>query len=140
MTEIDFYTHADDRLQVAARLCVKLHGLGRRVRVLTLDSAMTARLDTMLWTTPSIGFVPHCRMANALAAETPIIVDDATEHSGVAEVLINLRSEQPPFFRRFERLAEIISDDPEVVAAGRTKWQMYKQQGYTLRVHDLRDS
>lgn len=138
MTEIDFYTHAEDRLQVAARLCVKLHSLGRQIRVLTVDRPMTTRLDTLLWTTPAIGFVPHCRMSDAVAAETPIIVDDALEHVGVAEVLINLQSEQPPFFRRFERLAEIVSDEPEVVAAGRTKWQMYKQQGYTLRVHDLR--
>jgi len=138
MTEIDFYTHADDRLQVASRLCVKLLALGRKVRVLTLDRTMTSRLDTMLWTSPAIGFLPHCRLSDALAPETPIIVDDALEHSGDAEVLINLHVEQPPFFRRFERLAEIVNDEADIVAAGRTKWQTYKQQGYTLRVHDLR--
>ena len=65
-------------------------------------------------------------------------IDDALDHTGIAEVLINLQSELPPFFRRCVRLAEIVHDDPEVVAAGRTKWQMYKQQGYTLRVNDLR--
>jgi DNA polymerase-3 subunit chi len=138
VTEIDFYTHAEDRVQVAARLCFKLHGLGKKVRVLTADAAMTGRLDTLLWTTPPIGFVPHCRLSDAAASETPIIVDDLLEHSGVAEVLINLHVEQPPFFRRFERLAEIVSDDSDVVAAGRIRWQTYKQQGYTLRVHDLR--
>jgi len=138
VTEIDFYTHADDRLQVAARLCVKLYGLGKQVRVLTADAAMTARLDHMLWTTPATGFVPHCRLSDRLAADTPIVVDEANEHQGVAEVLINLQLVPPPFFRRFERLAEIVDEEPDTVAAGRTKWQAYKQQGYTLRVHDLR--
>lgn len=140
MTEIDFYTHADDRLQVAARLCIKLHGMGKQVRVLTADAAMTARLDQLLWVTPATGFVPHCRLGDKLAAETPIIVDDTADHDGPADVLINLHIEQPAFFRRFERLAEIVSEEPDIVAAGRTKWQAYKQQGYTLRVHDLRTS
>jgi DNA polymerase-3 subunit chi len=140
LTEIDFYTHADDRLQVAARLCIKLHGMGKQVRVLTADAAMTARLDQLLWVTPAIGFIPHCRLGDKLAAETPIIVDDTADHDGPADVLINLHIEQPAFFRRFERLAEIVSEEPDIVAAGRTKWQAYKQQGYTLRVHDLRTS
>jgi DNA polymerase-3 subunit chi len=138
LTEIDFYTHADDRLQVAARLCMKLYGLGKQVRVLTVDPAMTARLDQMLWMTPATGFLPHCRLSDRLAPDTPVIVDHADEHQGVADVLINLQPVAPPFFRRFERLAEIVDEDPDTVAAGRTKWQAYKQQGYTLRVHDLR--
>ena len=138
MTEIDFYTHAGDRIQFAARLCVKLHGLGKRIRVLTEDAAMTARLDQLLWTVPATGFVPHCRLSDRLAPDTPVLIDDAAEHDGPADVLINLQALQPSFFRRFERLAEVVSDEPDVVAAGRTRWQYYKQQGYTLRVHDLR--
>ena len=138
MTEIDFYTRVEDRVQFAARLCHKLFAMGKKVRVLTDDPAMTARLDTLLWTTPAVGFVPHCRLSDRLAAETPVIIDDAPEHNGPADVLINLQLEQPAFFRRFERLAEIVSEEPDVVTAGRTKWQYYKQQGYTLRAHDLR--
>ena len=109
MTEIDFYTHAADRLQVAARLCVKAYGMGMRVRVLTSDAATTARLDQLLWTSPAVGFIPHCRLASRVAEETPVIVDEALEHSGPAELLINLHTEQPGFFRRFARLAEIVS-------------------------------
>ena len=140
MTEIDFYTRVDDRVQFAARLCHKLFAMGKQVRVLTADPAMTARLDTLLWSTPAVGFIPHCRLSDRLAAETPVIIDDAAEHNGPADVLINLQLEQPAFFRRFDRLAEIVSEEPDVVTAGRSKWQYYKQQGYTLRAHDLRAS
>ncbi|MEP7084069.1 MAG: DNA polymerase III subunit chi [Betaproteobacteria bacterium] len=137
MTEIDFYTHADDRVQVAARLCAKAYGLGMRARVLTVDAAMTARLDQLLWTMSATGFLPHCRLSSTLAAQTPIIVDEALEHSGPADLLINLNTGQPGFFRRFTRLAEIVTGEPDDVSAGRLKWQYYRQQGYTLRVHNL---
>ena len=137
VTEIDFYTRVADRHEFAARLCSKAHGMGKRVRILTTDAAMTMRLDQLLWTLSATGFVPHCRLSSPLAEQTPVLIDEALEHSGPAEVLINLRAEQPAFFRRFERLAEIVSADEENAAAGRTKWQYYKQQGYTLRVHDL---
>lgn len=137
MTEIDFYTHAADRLQVATRLCAKAYGMGMRVRVLTGDAAMTARLDQLLWTLPAVGFIPHCRLASRVAEGTPVIVDETLEHSGPAELLINLHIEQPGFFRRFARLAEIVSAEAADVAVGRLKWQYYKQQGYTLRAHNL---
>src|SRR5258706_3040068 len=112
---------------------MKLHGMRKQVRVLTQDSAMTARFDHLLWSTPPVGFVPHCRLSDRLAPETPVIIDDAAEHSGAADVLINLQAQLPSFFRRFERLAEIVSAEPDVVAAARTKWQSYKQQWDTLR-------
>jgi len=108
-----------------------------QVRVLTSDAAMTAQVDQLLWTVPAIGFIPHCRLGSRLAAETPVIVDEATEHAGPAELLINLLGEHPGFFRRFARLAEIVTADAADVAAGRLKWQYYKQQGYTLRAHNL---
>lgn len=137
MTEIDFYTKVGDPLEVAARLCAKAHGMGKRVRVLTADAAMTARLDQLLWTVSATGFVPHCRLSSPLAAETPVLIDAAPEHSGPAEVLVNLQPRQPNFFRRFDRMMEIVSLVDDDIAAGRAKWQYYKQQGYTLRVHDL---
>jgi DNA polymerase-3 subunit chi len=137
VTEIDFYTHAADRLQIAARLCVKAYGMGMRVRVLTSDAATTARLDQLLWTSPPIAFIPHCRLASRVAEATPVIVDEALEHSGPAELLINLHAEQPGFFRRFARLAEIVGADAADLTAGRVKWQYYRQQGYTLRAHSL---
>ena len=137
MTEIDFYTHAPDRLQVATRLTIKAYGLGIRVRILSPDHATTTRLDNLLWTTHATGFIPHCRLDSNLVAETPVIIDEALEHQGAADLLINLIDEKPAFFRRFARLIEIVTDDPEETAKGRLKWQFYKQQGYTLRAHDL---
>ena len=137
MTTIDFYTHVGDRLDVAARLVHKALAQHGSVRVLTAADRLTATLDLMLWQTPATGFVPHCRLASPLAGQTPVLVDHVLEHQGPAAVLINLHASPPPFFSRFERLVEIVGDDDEGVAAGRSRWRFYKERGYELRLHDL---
>jgi DNA polymerase III subunit chi len=137
VTTIDFYTHCSDRLDVVAKLVGKAWMQHGSVRVLTGDDAMTMRLDAVLWTSPPVGFLPHCRLASPLAAETPIVVDHALVHQGPAAVLISLHSSPPPFFSRFERLAEVIGTGDEDIAAGRERWRFYTQRGYTLRSHNL---
>jgi DNA polymerase-3 subunit chi len=137
VTTVDFYTHCADRLEVAARLVAKAWAQHGSVRVLTAGEALTAELDSRLWRLPPTGFLPHCRLASPLAAETPIVVDHALTHEGPAAVLINLHPAPPPFFSRFERLVEIVGTDAEGAAAGRERWRYYKERGYALRSHNL---
>jgi DNA polymerase-3 subunit chi len=48
---------------------------------------------------------------------------------------VNLHAQTPPFFSRFERLAEIVGiDDAE---AGRERYRFYRERGYELRAHDM---
>jgi DNA polymerase-3 subunit chi len=137
MTTIDFYTHCADPLAVAARLAAKAWSQCGSARVLTPDAQATAALDDLMWREPATGFVPHCRLASPLAEETPVLVDHALEHEGPAAVLVNLHREPPPFFGRFERLAEIVGADEASAAAGRLRWRFYRERGYELRSHDL---
>ena len=137
MTSIDFYTHCADPLRVVVQLAAKAWSQHGSVRVMTADDAMTAALDELMWKWPATGFLPHCRLASSLAGETPIIVDHAPEHRGAAAVLVNLQSTPPSFFARFERLAEIVSDEPDAIAAGRERWKFYHQRGYELRSHPM---
>ncbi len=137
MTSIDFYTRVDDRLAVAARIVAKAYAAHGSVRVLTPDAGATTALDRLLWTTPALAFLPHCRMDSPLAPETPIWVDERPSHDGPAAVLVNLQREPPSFFSRFERLAEIVGSDDDDAAAGRLRWKFYRERGYELRLHDL---
>ena len=137
MTTIDFYTHVTDRLDVAARLVAKAYAAHGSVRVLTPDRAATDALDRLLWTQSALSFLPHCRMDSALAAETPIWIDDALEHAGPAAVLVNLHPKPAPFFSRFERLAEIVGLDDDDRAAGRERFRFYRERGYELRTHNM---
>ena len=137
MTSIDFYTHATDALAVAARLVAKAWPQHPSVRILTPDEEATDALDRLLWLQSATSFLPHCRLSSPLAAETPIIVDHVREHEGPAAVLINLSLEPPPFFARFERLAEVVSADETHVQAARERYRFYRERGYELRTHNL---
>jgi len=137
MTSIDFYTGCSDPVGVAARLVAKAWAQYGSVRVMTADEEGTAVLDSLLWRVPATGFLPHCRLSSRLARETPILVDHAAVHEGPCAVLVNLHRDSPPFFARFERLAEIVGADTGDVEAGRRRWQYYRERGYELRSHDL---
>ncbi|HEY2863847.1 MAG TPA: DNA polymerase III subunit chi [Casimicrobiaceae bacterium] len=137
MTSIDFYTHVSDRYEVVAKLVAKAFAQHGSVRVLTRDAESTEALDRMLWIQPAIGFLPHCRVSSRLAAETPIWIDHVLEHQGPAAVLINLHDAPPPFFSRFERLAEVVGVDEEGAVAGRERYRFYRERGYELRTHNL---
>ncbi len=137
MTAIDFYTRVASPLDVVVRIVQKAWSQHASVRVLTPDAATTASLDKLLWTQQALSFIPHCRLDSPLAGETPVIVDDALEHTGAATVLINLHPQTPPFFSRFERLAEIVATDDDATQAGRARYRFYRERGYAMRTHDL---
>jgi DNA polymerase-3 subunit chi len=138
VTQIDFYTHVEDKLKTACQLSAKAFGLGLRVTVSCPDPEVAHRFDRLLWTTPQTGFVPHCAPDDPLAPETPVIVDCREDDNLLHdEVLINLRPEQPSFFGRFQRLVEIVSRDDGDRAAARERFRFYRDRGYEIRTHDL---
>ncbi|MBW8328570.1 MAG: DNA polymerase III subunit chi [Thiobacillus sp.] len=138
MTEIIFYTFAGDPLDVARRVAAKAHGQGRQVMIYAPDSAVADAIDRLLWSTPALGFVPHCRDNDTLAGETPVLIGTDADALRSADVMINLHVEQPPAFARFERLVEIVGLDEARVEQGRARYRFYKTRGYALQTHDLR--
>ena len=136
MTTIDFYTGVAQPLRLAAKLVAKAWRLHGSVRVLTPDANTTGALDRLMWQDPPLAFIPHCRMSSPMASETPIWIDETLEHSGPAAVLVNLHPEPPPFFSRFERLAEVVGADEAQLLAGRARFRFYRERGYELRRHD----
>jgi len=137
MTQIDFYFHAEDKLQTACKLSAKAVASGLRVFAFCPDEETRRQLDRMLWTTPAIGFVPHCAPDHELAAVTPLIVDDVGSRLPHDQILLNLRPQLPEFFSRFQRLIEIVSIDEEDRQAARERYKFYRDRGYEIRTHDL---
>lgn len=138
MTRIDFYHEAEDRLIVACRLVAKAVQQKLRVVVYSPDAAVADAVDQMLWTTPPVAFVPHCRAGHRLAAETPVLISDddgrCTTHD---DVLVNLHDEWPPAFARFHRLIEIVSRDDADKQRARARFRFYKDRGYPIHTHNL---
>jgi DNA polymerase-3 subunit chi len=137
MTSIDFYFNADDRLQVACRLAAKALKQGSRMLIYTPDAGTAERLDTLMWTWPATGFVPHCRAQAPLASETPVLIASGEETPEGCELLLNLGADCPPHFERFVRLLEVVSVSDEEKASGRSRYRFYKERGYAIASHDL---
>jgi DNA polymerase-3 subunit chi len=53
------------------------------------------------------------------------------------DLLINLQLAIPPFFSRFQRVVEVVTQEPASLAALRESWKFYKERGYQLEKHDL---
>jgi len=137
MTQVDFYFNAPEKLQIACRLAAKACNQGRPLLIYAPEPALARRLDTMLWSVPSTGFVPHCRTNDRLAPETPVLIaEDDTSPAGY-DLLINLADECPPHFERFERLFEIVSREESERLNGRTRYRYYRDRGYRISDHDL---
>lgn len=138
MTEITFYTFADDPLDIARRVASKAYRQGRQVMLFTPDATVAAALDRLLWTTPALAFVPHCGDDDVLAGETPVLIGTHPDVLRHADILVNLDAAQPPGFARFERLVEIVGTDDAARERGRERYRFYQARGYALQVHDLR--
>ena len=140
MTEIRFYTFAENRLSVARQLAAKAVSRGMQVMIYTPDAGLAEKLDILLWTTPAQSFLPHCRDTHALAAYTPVLIGEQGDALGQADVMINLHHERPPAFSRFQRLLEIVSTQTEDIEQGRLRYRFYRERGYALSTIDLRNA
>jgi DNA polymerase III subunit chi len=138
VTQIEFYTHVENKQQMACRLAAKAMRQGLRVMLYASDANTTDQLNRLLWTFPATGFVPHCRSADELAPVTPVIVDHLGDVLVHDEMLINLHPEWPQFFSRFKHLVEIVSTDEDDQREARLRYRFYRDRGYEIQHHDLR--
>lgn len=137
MTRVDFHFNAADRLDHCCRLVRKIFRAGQKVVIYDDNGANLAKLDHALWTFSALDFIPHVMAGSKDAADTPVLL--ASERADFAhhDVLVNLSSEPPEFFSRFERLIEVISTDDDQRAQARGRWRFYKERGYLIETHDL---
>ena len=137
MTRIDFYFEAEDKLRVACRLSAKAAQQKLRVLIYAPDEAEAQRIDKLLWTWQATGFLPHCMTRSPLAAQTPVLITHDPEDTPHDEVLLNLHSQWPPAFSRFQRLVEIVGRDDTDREAARERFRFYRDRGYEIVNHDL---
>ena len=139
MTRVDFYvvksSGAEARLSVAARLTEKALGRGHRVFINCDSQSQVDTLDDYLWRFKPSSFIPHCPASSDAEERVVIGFEDAPGSHN--DVLINLALAPPSFFARFERVAEVVTQDENSLQALRDAWRHYKDRGYPLTKHDL---
>jgi len=141
VTRVDFYSLKEgsggDRFLLACRLVERIHKAGHRIYIQAPDRARARHLDRLLWTFKQQSFLPHGLADEADQELTPILIGHGGDPGEENQVLINLTPDVPAFFGSFERLCELIDQDPKVREAGRKRYVYYRDRGYPLHHHEI---
>ena len=140
MTRVGFYVvqsaEPGARLSVAVRLAEKAFQQGHRIFINAVDENQARELDELLWSHRPSSFLPHA-LHGREHSET-IAIGWGQEPGQHNDLLINLQLETPSFFSRFNRVAEVVTQDEKSLDALRDAWRFYKSRGYQLEKHDLK--
>jgi len=145
MTRVDFYVlpNADpaQRPLLACKLADKAYGQGLKVYIHTASESDSQQLDELLWTFRDGSFLPHAIHSAVNGEPPPILLGHDHEPTGHptshTDVLINLGTDIPRFFGRFERVAELVDQRTELLTQSRERYRYYRERGYELKSHNL---
>jgi DNA polymerase III subunit chi len=152
MTQVDFHilqdTNSEARWLYACRFVEKVASLGHNI-LIAVDTKVEAQmLDELLWSFKPESFIPHHLVGdeNKTQVEITYTVNtnndnnhdsnhDSNSYTGQQQVLVNISSQVPDYFSCFERLTEIVIQEPIVLEKTREHYKFYKQRGYPISQH-----
>ena len=141
MTRVDFYILADaDEAQRQLYLCRmvdKAYRLGLRIWIHAPSPEHGATLDDRLWTFSQSSFVAHDRAGADDATRAPVLIGDVRDIDSGRNLFVNEASDVPDAAQHFERVAEVVNNDPEVRRRGRAHFAYYREQGFELHHHRI---
>ena len=135
MTKIDFHTNVADKITYTCRLVRKARtaALESRIIILLRDKSELAALDQALWTFSAQDFLPHASVDEAIASQSPVVLTDSDSRElPHHDILVNLSGTLPTSFAQFERVFEIITQEPTDTEVGRERYGYYRQRGYAF--------
>ena len=139
---VDFYVSAEAgesaRLRLACRVAEKAYLARQKVVVVCDDAEVLRRVDDLLWTFGDGSFVPHDTVAAAdTPCEAPVALTTGALPVGHSDVLVNLGNGVPACFEKFARVAEFLDARPEVRAAGRERFKIYRGKSIEPQTHSV---
>jgi len=144
MTRVDFYILPSDtprqRALLACRLAEKAYQQQLQVYIHAASDQDSRELDDLLWTFRQGSFIPHALAGVAEADRPPVLIGhDSEPPTDQHEVLINAAHDIPDFFGRFERVTELVDQQPDRLQQARERYTFYRERGYELHSHKLKD-
>ena len=141
MTRVDFYVmempSERQHGHLVCRLAEEAWSEGHQVHIRCENDASASSIDNLLWSYKDTSFVPHARIDTSQSPTAPVTIGIVTQVPNSTEVLINLGSDVPDFFSRFERVMETTGSDDDARAAARQRYRFYQERGYALKTHKL---
>ena len=140
MARADYYILAeadqDSREHFLCRLCDKILSLGMKVYIHTGSDVEAKRLDQQLWAFKPEAFIPHTLLG--AKEQAPIEIGFSDQRPNHQQVFVNLARHLPEDAFAFERIVEVIIQDPEVLVATRENYQKCRDQGLEVHHQDMR--
>lgn len=141
MTRIDFYISPETqelaRYQLACKLTEKAYKLGNKVYIHTESDKQAGQIDDLLWTFRDGSFIPHQTYSQDSQKSAPVLIGHDKEVPADADILINLAQDIPDFFSQFDRVAELVNENPDARARARERYKFYRDRGYELNTYNL---
>lgn len=139
MTRVIFYSNLTDK-QVALLTLVKQALVKKHVVTVMAESELQARdYGKALWQSNETSFFPNVLAQDALANETPVVLDWQENQLCQDDILINLSQKQLTTFSRFRQLIELVGLDESDKVLARQRYKFYRDRGYEIRHFDEKD-
>ena len=137
MTKVDFYTGSTDKLRTACLLSHKAMQNGLRTAISLPDDGDQRSAGQIALALPGNRIYPPLPWRCEDADQMPVVLNHGSDKFPHHDLLISLHDECVPFFSRFERVIEIVSNDAGDASKGRERFKFYRDRGYELRHIDL---
>ena len=141
--QVDFYilNRADIRrkLLFGCRIVQKAFRRGLRTWMLTGTEEQSRYMDQLLWTFAQNSFIPHGISGKQPAdwRDYPVQVGHVLPDAGQVDVLINLQETVPEAIFGYERVVELVSDEPQDRSLGRERFRVYRTHGISPGTHEI---
>ncbi|HTM62964.1 MAG TPA: DNA polymerase III subunit chi [Gammaproteobacteria bacterium] len=139
--QIDFYVMEKmGRMQALRELCLLLekpYADGEKVYIHTGSKEAAEQLDKLLWTYRDDSFLAH-EIKETSETNAPILIGISEIPQQTSGVLVNLSTEIPSFYQQFNRVIEIVFEEPAVQQAARERFRQYREQGCELNTHKMK--
>ena len=144
MIQADFYilpsADEDSRYRFLGKLATRALSAGHRLYILATDEHNAETISERLWQAGAESFLPNNLANTTSESEAPILIGWQASHAPKQpDLLINLSLNTPVFLEEFNRIAEIITQDPEVLRTTRERFKTYQAAGYHTNMHDMRN-
>lgn len=134
MTEIRFYHIRKKTAEaVVFELLERALTRGHKILVRLRDEAETSRLNDFLWTHKPESFLPHGSSEDGHSENQPVFLTATNDNPNKADVIFLMPGSESSGIEDFTLCCDILDGrDEEQIAAGRSRYKDWKNQGHNL--------
>ncbi len=146
MKQADFYilpcADDDGKFDFLGKLLTRITGANHQVFIYCNDEFSAQRLSDALWNYKDISFLANIIIGGdeKQSTQTPTITLgwNKQHKSDHRDVMINYCDEIPEGAANFERVVELVTQQPLVLQRSRERYKSYKDQGFNIKNNDMR--